>query len=139
MTLVFLQRHSAARMKMNTSASTNEELKKQRQMTVTILGATIGYVVLSLPLAFHSLFGNFHPRYNYFGPERNVFLVFQEFAYVCHMFSCFTDFFSFLLLSTAYRRTFIRVFGLRRCFDKKQYAESDTVAISVDSSVTTKS
>ncbi|KAK7478197.1 hypothetical protein BaRGS_00030558 [Batillaria attramentaria] len=133
-TLFFLRRHNATRQKMKTSSSSDQEVKRQRQMTVTILGATIGYVVLSLPLAVHSLFDNFHPLYHYWGRERNIFLFFQDLSFQFILLSCFTDFLSFLLLSSAYRRTFCNVFRLSRYFGKGRYVGEDTVAVSISDS-----
>ncbi|KAK7465029.1 hypothetical protein BaRGS_00037814 [Batillaria attramentaria] len=130
-TVFFLRLLSSARQNLKTTMNAKEEEKRQRQMTITILGATIGYVVLSLPFALVALINNFHPVYNFQGPERNLLLVLQEISYECILLSCFTDFLSFLLLSSAFRRTFLRVFHLNRFVRRERLAADDTVTVDV--------
>nr|KAG5705316.1 hypothetical protein BaRGS_010767 [Batillaria attramentaria] len=128
LTITGLRRHTAIRKSMTSAGSSNlpagdaaviksreAEMKRERQMTVTILVVTICYVVLAMPIYVHSLLISLAvPGYNnLFGAKYSrLFSVVQVVSHNCTYLSCFTDFFGFVLLSSAYRKVFVRRFRL---------------------------
>ncbi|KAL8608094.1 hypothetical protein ACOMHN_023910 [Nucella lapillus] len=114
LTVCSLQRHNAATQKLVT---TSEEAMRQRerQLTVTILAATLSYVILSLPSASHHLVYTVYPEYNGLtGRYRNVYALVQNVTFVLSVLSCCLDFVCFMVLSSNYRTTFLAVFGWKR-------------------------
>ncbi|XP_070193892.1 putative G-protein coupled receptor F59B2.13 [Littorina saxatilis] len=137
LTLWFLRRYALVRRAMKASADDDVESKRQRQLTVTILGATFCYIILSLPLAVHTITASITSEYSRRNLQRGigyVYVMFQTFSNVCILLSCFTDFLSFLLLSSAYRRTFFRLF--RVCRGNKETDKTQTIVDSFTSQTT---
>lgn len=132
LTLMFLRRYNAIRRSIQSSTDAEMESRRQRQMTVTILGSTACHVLFSLPLAFHSLAQAVDPSYNPNGednPMKNFYRFITDFSYLCILFSCFADFVTFALLSSAYRSAFKSVF---RLLPAKNVSDHMTVTDSVD-------
>lgn len=74
-------------------------------MTVTIMVASLVFVVLNLPLVTNAIFTYLYSDYGYFGPKRYTFLFLQSLGTAMSCLSFCTDFLTFVALSSAYRAT----------------------------------
>nr|KAG5688769.1 hypothetical protein BaRGS_030638 [Batillaria attramentaria] len=114
LTLFCLRRHNARRRGMKTTSDEDAANKRERQMSVTIVTATACYVLLSLPLAIHSVLIVLAPDYNMRGRESSVYFMMEDFSYVCTLVSYSTDFVSFVMLSTSFRLTLLRLLHIQQ-------------------------
>nr|KAG5713324.1 hypothetical protein BaRGS_007851 [Batillaria attramentaria] len=96
------------------SLSAGEERKRmqERQLTVTLLGASVSYVILSVPSAIVNLCQTVIPEFHLFGVYANIFTVVSDIGVTLNYLGCAVDFFSYCLLSSKYRKT---LFGMIWC------------------------
>ena len=123
LTICCLRRHNASQKNVTSSAADDAKMRRERQMTVTILFATISYVILNLPTAVHHLVYNFIPeKYGIYGMYKNLYVVLGYLFVDMELLSCGIDFVWFVTLSSSYRRAFCRIFRIA----SKKTANNDT-------------
>ncbi|KAK7498567.1 hypothetical protein BaRGS_00010227 [Batillaria attramentaria] len=111
LTVWALRRHNQSSQSMQTPQVEDRRGQKERQMTVTMLAATVSYVIMSLPAAFHNLcYTIFFPDYWYGGKYSNLFQVMIAFAFDITTLSSATDFLCFVTLSSNYRKSLRKLF-----------------------------
>ncbi|PVD32026.1 hypothetical protein C0Q70_07452 [Pomacea canaliculata] len=99
----FLRRHSDDYKTVQRTADEEAISRHDRQMTLTILACTAGYVIFILPATLHFLALTVVPEYNYTGRLENMVRLMEEVQDFCLQLSFMSDFLSFLLLSKAFR------------------------------------
>ncbi|KAL8583353.1 hypothetical protein ACOMHN_035335 [Nucella lapillus] len=111
-TVLVLKRYNMAATHVSSSAKEEQKRRQERQMTLTILVATIFYVALSLPVVVHNLIYTLIPEYyGLYGKYDNVYAVMSNVTLVLSLLSCCVDFVCFILLSSRYRQTVFKVCG----------------------------
>ncbi|KAL8608098.1 hypothetical protein ACOMHN_023914 [Nucella lapillus] len=127
LTIYFLRRHNVAAKAMKSSVEEDGERQRERQMTVTILGATFSYVLLSLPSAMQHFVYSVYPRFNRLsGPYRNLHDFIGTLTFILSVLSYCVDFVCFMVLSSNYRTTFLTILGLK----KKRRTEATVAGLS---------
>ena len=122
LTICCLRRHNYSQKNVTSSAADDAKMRRERQMTMTILFATISYVILNLPTAVHHLVYNFIPeKYGMYGMHKNLYSVLGFLFVNMELLSCGIDFVWFITLSSSYRKAFCRTFriGLKKMKKEK--------------------
>lgn len=89
---------------------------QERQTSTTILVSTFAFVLLSLPLNTNSLVSKIIPEvYGYNTRERDTYLFFQSLGVSCFIFSFSTDFIAYVILSSVYRSTLLKLLKPEKC------------------------
>ncbi|KAK7496767.1 hypothetical protein BaRGS_00011976, partial [Batillaria attramentaria] len=114
LTIWALRRHNMATKRVQSSASEEAKIQKERQLTVTILATTVSYLILTLPWALHALFHSIFTEYWELGKYGNIHVVIGDFGANLTYVSCGVDFACFYGLSSNFRRTFFKLFGIQR-------------------------
>ena len=128
LTIWCLRRHNASQKNMTSSAADDSRMRRERQMTVTILFAAISFVILNLPTAVHHLVFNFIPeKYGLYGKYENLYIVLGYLFVDMELLSFGIDFVWFITLSSSYRRAFCRIFRIA----SKKTVNNDTSLDSV--------
>ncbi|KAK7492257.1 hypothetical protein BaRGS_00016554 [Batillaria attramentaria] len=112
LTVVALRLHRLATMHVQSSTNEKERRRRENQVTTTLLASTISYVALTCPAALVNLMSNIFPEFGSRSAYSNLFLVLKKLTFTLSVFACGVDFFSYLALSSKYRRC---LFGLFRC------------------------
>ncbi|XP_076456081.1 uncharacterized protein LOC143290477 [Babylonia areolata] len=108
--LLALRRHAAARASLQ-EAGGERRLKQmrdtERQMARTIWMSTFLFTVLSLPANTAHLVSTYHPTFGYLKLDHCLYRLITRFSYLAIVLSRYTNFFSYLCLSTAFRRNLV--------------------------------
>ncbi|KAK7481960.1 hypothetical protein BaRGS_00026763 [Batillaria attramentaria] len=110
LTVWALRRHNMA--VRHVQSSTSEEAKRQqeRQLTITLLGASACFLLLSLPHAFYNVFATSFPEFQPGKKYSNLYSVMGKCTYNLTVLACGVDFFCYLGLSSKFRNTLRQVF-----------------------------
>ncbi|KAK7481965.1 hypothetical protein BaRGS_00026768 [Batillaria attramentaria] len=110
LTVWALRRHNMAARHVQSSA--NEEAKRQqeRQLTITLLGASFCFLVFSLPNVFYNVFATVIPEFSLGKKYSNLFLLLGRYTYNLTVLGCGVDFFCYLGLSSKFRNTLRQMF-----------------------------
>ncbi|KAK7499083.1 hypothetical protein BaRGS_00009630 [Batillaria attramentaria] len=111
LTVWALRRHNMAARQVQSTNNEVAQKQQERQLTVTLLCASVTYVVLSLPAAFFNLMTTAFPEFAYTGKYSNLYAMMSDFVYNMTLLGCGVDFFCYLALSSKYRNTVLRLFG----------------------------
>ncbi|KAK7481968.1 hypothetical protein BaRGS_00026771 [Batillaria attramentaria] len=131
LTVWALRRHNLAARHVQSSA--NEEAKRQqeRQLTITLLGASACFLLLSLPQVFFNVFAASFPE---FAPRKkyaNLYSVVGRCTYNLTVLGCGVDFFCYLGLSSKFRNTLRQLFLGRKHRSDIEESKNQTVASDV--------
>ncbi|KAK7505905.1 hypothetical protein BaRGS_00002627 [Batillaria attramentaria] len=111
LTIWALQRHNMAARQVQSTTKEDAKRQQERQLTVTLLFASVTYVVLSLPAALLQVITTTVPGVTPTGKYRNLYTVMLDFGFNMSMLGCGVDFFCYLALSTKYRNAVFRLIG----------------------------
>ncbi|KAK7490068.1 hypothetical protein BaRGS_00018768 [Batillaria attramentaria] len=111
LTIWALRRHNTANRNVQTSANEEAKAQRERQMTVTILAATICYVSFAFPSVLNNIMSTVYKEYYSAGKYRNIYLVFNSLGLNLAFMSAGVDFVCFFTMSSNYRKTFFRLFS----------------------------
>ncbi|KAK7490042.1 hypothetical protein BaRGS_00018742 [Batillaria attramentaria] len=111
LTIWALRRHNTANRNVQTSANEEAKEQRERQMTVTILAATICYVSFAFPSVLNNIMSTVYKEYYSGGKYRNIYGVISSFGLNLSVLSAGVDFVCFFTMSSSYRKTFIRLFS----------------------------
>ncbi|XP_070173759.1 lysophosphatidic acid receptor 5-like [Littorina saxatilis] len=106
LTIWGLRRHNLTTSRGVSSSSAEDDVKRkrERQMTVTILTASLSSVILYFPSAFHFVFGIIFPEYySHSGKYSNFYRIINMFSGTFALFYCALDFICFVAASSNYR------------------------------------
>ncbi|KAK7481967.1 hypothetical protein BaRGS_00026770 [Batillaria attramentaria] len=131
LTVWALRRHNLAARQVQSSA--NEEAKRQqeRQLTITLLGASVCFLMLSLPNVFLNLLAKAFPQFHPGNKYSNLFEVVEQFSYNLTVLGCGVDFFCYLGLSSKFRNTLRQFFLSRKQRSSIQESKIQTVVSDV--------
>lgn len=128
-TIWALRSHVTAMRGMQVSEVDEGNKRRERQLTRTILGVTIAYVILSLPIALHGLLGTVVHEYGVYRKYSNLFLVVRAIVLALTELSCVTEFLCFFVLSSRFRSVLRRHFRTdSSCWKIKKVNDSDDVS-----------
>nr|KAG5708751.1 hypothetical protein BaRGS_031905 [Batillaria attramentaria] len=105
LTVWALRRHNAANKHVQSSANEEAKRRQERQLTVTLLGASVSYVMLSLPAALVNLIPSVAPEVFSRAEYPNLYRVIGDFCFNLTVLGCGVDFFCYMALSSKYRKT----------------------------------
>ncbi|PVD32028.1 hypothetical protein C0Q70_07454 [Pomacea canaliculata] len=97
----FLRRHSYDRRTIKSTADVETTSRRDRQMTLTILACTAGYVLFIVPGAIHFLALVVVPEYNFFGKEAKLVQLMDKAQDICLQVSYMSDFLMNLTIVTS--------------------------------------
>nr|KAG5701226.1 hypothetical protein BaRGS_008602 [Batillaria attramentaria] len=89
----------------------------ERQLAMTIWISTLLFALLSLPSNTAHLISTFHSTFYFNGFEHRLYRLVDTCAQIPLIASRFTNFLSYLGLSTAFRRNLLRIFFCKNCRD----------------------
>ncbi|XP_025089905.1 uncharacterized protein LOC112561561 [Pomacea canaliculata] len=120
----FLRRHRDDRKAIKSTADVETTSRRDRQMTLTILACTAGYVIFIVPGAIHFLALAVVPEYNYTGKGAKLVQLMDRAQDICLQVSYMSDFLSFLLLSKAFRDSLVSLFICKKVHRGKERTRS---------------
>ncbi|KAK7480496.1 hypothetical protein BaRGS_00028230 [Batillaria attramentaria] len=135
LTVWALRRHNMATKHVQSSASDDIKRQQERQLSVTLLGASVSFVVLSLPRVFLNVFSSAFPEFFRGKKYSNLFLVLDDFTFNLMVLGCGVDFFCYLGLSSRYRQTLISILPCKRF--RSLVSDSKALSVTVDSELST--
>ncbi|XP_048240308.1 uncharacterized protein LOC125373337 [Haliotis rufescens] len=103
-----LNKHSKRRRSISNSFDNRSVYQSERQTTITLIVSTFIYVVLNLPVNVSSVVSYTVPEYGLGQREHYLFLLMNVVGYICEINSNITNLFSYLSLSSRFRRVLVR-------------------------------
>ncbi|KAK7481966.1 hypothetical protein BaRGS_00026769 [Batillaria attramentaria] len=131
LTIWALRRHNVAARHVQSSANEEAKRKQERQLTITLLGASASFLLLSLPTALFNVFATSFPEFYQGRKYSNLFVVLGQVTYNLTVLGCGVDFFCYLGLSSKFRNTLRQLFLGRKHRSGIQESKIQTVASDV--------
>ncbi|XP_070195820.1 FMRFamide peptide receptor frpr-18-like [Littorina saxatilis] len=115
LTIWALKRHNVKSNMVKSTASDDSKKQRERQLTVTILAATISYVTLSFLSVLLSILSTVYPTFYEAGKHRNIYSILIDLSFNLNILSMAIDFLCFFSMSANYRKTLLQMLPCKTC------------------------
>ncbi|KAK6177221.1 hypothetical protein SNE40_015365 [Patella caerulea] len=122
-TIVAFKAHSRNHNMLRKSTKYPNMVRRERQMTTTLMVSSMIFVILSLPINVSTIVSTWSTDYGIFKREHYLFFMMFRIGYLSEIISNCTDFIFYFILSTKFRRKFLEVYY---CYRNKHTPLSGT-------------
>ncbi|KAK6177220.1 hypothetical protein SNE40_015364 [Patella caerulea] len=109
-TILAFKAHSRNHNMFGNSTKSPNMVRRERQMTITLMVSSLIFVIFSLPINVSSLVSLWSTDYRIFKREHYLYFMMFRIGYLSEIISNCTDFIFYFILSTKFRRKFLEVY-----------------------------